>query len=221
MNYGERMQNIITALEHYFPNIYDPHVPDSFQLLVATILSQNTSDKNSQKTFAKLSERFKINPEIIADLSPEDILPLINSGGLGDIKSKRIVHVAKIILEKFGGDLSPILALPLDDAREILMSIKGIGPKTADVVLSFAGKKSVIPVDTNIFRVTNRIGLVEGRNYERTRRALEECIPLEKTQEMHLLLIQLGREICKPRNPKCSACPINSFCDYAKSLNVR
>lgn len=121
-------------------------------------------------------------------------------------------------MEKFGGDLSQVLALPLEEARETLMSINGIGPKTADVVLSFAGKKTVIPVDTNIFRVTDRIGLAKGRNYERTRRALEEDVPPEKMQEIHLLLIQLGREICKPRKPKCSVCPINDFCDYAKVL---
>ena len=221
MNNKEKMQNIIKCLEQHFHFHSDFHVRDPFPLLIATILSQNTSDRNSHRAFARLMERFEIRPEVLASLSPGDIKPLISCAGLHEVKSKRIVDVSRIVLEKFGGDLHKVLDLPLDEARETFMSVKGIGPKTADVVLAFAGKRPIIPVDTNIFRVADRIGFAKGRNYERTRMALEEVVPPEKMRVMHILLIQLGREICKPRSPKCSVCPISGFCDYAKSLNGR
>ena len=107
-----------------------------------------------------------------------------------------------------------------DIARQKLISINGVGPKTADVVLSFAGMKSVIPVDTNIFRVANRIGFCKGRNYELTRATLEKVIPSEKMKKMHILFIRLGKEICKPRNPRCIICPINNLCDQGKNFKV-
>jgi endonuclease III len=98
------------------------------------------------------------------------------------------------------------------------MSIKGVGPKTADVVLLFAGNRDVMPVDTNIFRVADRVGLAKGRNYERTRHALEELIPRGKVKVMHVLLMRFGREICKPRRPLCAICPINDLCEHGSQL---
>jgi len=98
------------------------------------------------------------------------------------------------------------------------MSLEGVGPKTADILLNFLGGRDIMPIDTNIFRVVNRLGLVEGRDYERTRAALERLIPDRKFQETHFLLIKFGREICKPRKPLCTVCPIIAFCDYSKHV---
>ncbi|MCJ7761096.1 endonuclease III, partial [Candidatus Bathyarchaeota archaeon] len=114
----------------------------------------------------------------------------------------------------YNGDLSRVFQLPLDEARATLMDIKGIGPKTADVFLASVGKYPVMPVDTNIFRVVDRIGIAKGRNYERTRKILERLISSEKLMDAHIYLIMLGREICKPYKPLCPSCPINSQCDY-------
>lgn len=219
MDNKERMQNLIRGLEQRFPYHSNFHSHDPFPLLIATILSQNTSDRNSHRAFERLVEHFEVKPEVLARLSPEEIKPYIACAGLHEIKSKRIVEVASNVLERFGGDLSQVLSLPLDEARKTLMSMKGVGPKTADILLSFVGKRPVIPIDTNIFRVVDRIGFAKGRNYERTRSALEEHVPPEKMQGVHIFLIRLGREICKPRSPKCSVCPINGLCDYTKSLN--
>ena len=94
------------------------------------------------------------------------------------------------------------------------MELKGVGPKTADILLAFRGNRPVMPVDTNIFRVAERLGLVEGRNYERTKAALEAVIPEEKMGEMHFTLIKLGREVCKPRRPLCPICPVRKLCCY-------
>jgi endonuclease-3 len=125
--------------------------------------------------------------------------------------------VAKIVLERFGGDLDLILQRPMEEARRELMSLEGVGPKTADILLAFRGNRSVMPIDTNIFRVAERIGLVKGRNYEMTRSALEELIPTDEMSKMHFILIRHGREICKPRRPLCSVCPIKNLCDYPEN----
>jgi endonuclease-3 len=217
-----RMEEIIRRLEKKFASNNDDHwVNEPFHTLIATILSQNTSDLNSHRAFLKLLEHFDVKPEVLADLKPEDIKPVIVSAGLSNIKSHRLIEVSKEVLKRLGGDLNNIFKFPLDDAREALMSIKGIGPKTADVVLSFVGGYPVMPIDTNIFRIVERIGFSKGRNYERTRRALELLIPTEKLKEAHLHLIRLGREICKPKKPMCPICPINSLCNYGlNALNV-
>lgn len=210
----KRMSEIVTRLEKQFPTKAYRRSRDPFSILIATILSQNTNDRNSSRAFEELKKTFPITPEALAAAAVEKLKSSIEVAGLSNIRSRRIVEVSKAVLEQFEGDLEPVLSLPLDEARERLMSIDGIGPKTADVVLLFAGNRIVMPVDTNIFRVVDRIGFVKGRNYERTRLSLERLIPTEKMQEMHVLLIRMGREICKPRRPLCTTCPINDLCDY-------
>jgi len=214
MEEEERMEKIIARLEKRFPLKLEARSRDPFSLLIATILSQNTNDRNSHRAFERLKENFPITPEALASLQPERLKPAIEVAGLSNIRSRRIVEVSKAVVEKFGGDLKAILSLPLEEARSRLMSIDGVGPKTADVVMLFAGNRRVMPVDTNIFRVVDQVGFAKGRNYERTRLALERLIPPEKLHRMHLLLIRLGREICKPRRPLCPICPINDLCDY-------
>jgi endonuclease-3 len=162
-------------------------------------------------------QRHEIRPEILANLKPEEIKPLIKPAGLQEIRSKRIIAIAKTVLYKFNGDLDPVLKLPLLKARNTLLNLDGVGPKTADILLNFMEGKPVMPIDTNIFRVINKLKFVRGRHYEKTRLILEKLIPSEKLKEMHLLLIKFGREICKPRNPKCFICPLYTLCDYPKT----
>lgn len=210
----QRMRNIIQRLERRFPGPHHLFVNQPFPLLIATILSQNTSDVNSRRAFHNLKAQYAIAPDILASLSPKDIQPYIKIAGLYRIRSKRIIDVSKILLERFQGNMWNILRLPVKIAREQLLEIPGVGPKTADILLAFVTNQPTMPVDTNIFRVALRIGIVNGRNYQRTQKALEELIPNTKMQTMHLLLIQHGREICKPRTPLCQLCPINESCDY-------
>ena len=219
MNDKARMIGIIRQLGQRFGPNQGSWLDDPFQLLIATILSQNTSDKNSHRAFSRLTESIDVKPEVLAGLKPEEIKPSIVSAGLSNIKSRRIVEVSREVLTRFGGNLCKVFELPLSEAREALMSIRGIGPKTADVVLSFIGGYPVMAVDTNIFRVTNRLGFAKGRNYERTRKTLESLIPQDELRDTHFRLIRLGREVCKPRKPLCSTCPVNSLCDYGVKSN--
>jgi endonuclease-3 len=209
-----RMGEVIQRLEEQYPIQQQHPIQASFPLLIATILSQNTSDKNSSKAFQNLKAKYDVRPQVLAHLQPHEIKPLIEVAGLYEIRSRRIINVSKAVLKRFEGNLDTVLQLPTQEARNELLKLKGIGPKTADILLAFRGKRPIMPVDTNIFRVAERLGLVRGRNYERTRAALEELIPAPKMGEMHFTLIRHGREICKPRRPLCPICPINTLCGY-------
>ncbi len=214
---GERrriMADIIQRLEERFPIRHHHPIREAFPLLIATLLSQNTTDKNSFQAFQNLRSRYDVTPHVLARLQPSDLKPHIEIAGLYEVRSRRIIALSKTVIERFEGDLDIILRRPMDEARQELMDLKGVGPKTADILLAFKGNRPIMPVDTNIFRVSGRIGLVEGRNYERTRAALEEVIPEKKLGEMHFALIKLGQDICKPRRPLCPLCPITSLCTY-------
>ena len=209
-----RMMDIIQRLEELFPIRHHHPIREAFPLLIATLLSQNTTDKNSLQAFQNLRSHYDVTPHVLARLQPSDLKPHIKIAGLYEVRSRRIIALSKTVIERFEGDLDIILRRPMDEARQELMDLKGVGPKTADILLAFKGNRPIMPVDTNIFRVSGRIGLVEGRNYERTRAALEEVIPEKKLGEMHFALIKLGRDICKPRRPLCPLCPITSLCTY-------
>lgn len=209
-----RMVDIIQRLEERFPIRHHHPIREAFPLLIATLLSQNTTDKNSFQAFQNLRSHYDVTPHVLARLQPSDIKPHIEIAGLYEVRSRRIIALSKTVIERFEGDLDIILRRPMDEARQELMDLKGVGPKTADILLAFKGNRPIMPVDTNIFRVSGRIGLVEGRNYERTRAALEEVIPEKKLGEMHFALIKLGQDICKPRRPLCPLCPITSLCTY-------
>ena len=122
---------------------------DPFETLIVTIISQNTADRNTARAFERLSNRFEIKPEVLANAETSQIEEALKTAGLYRNKAKTINIVSRIILEKFHGSLQPILALPLEEARETLMALPGVGPKTADVVLLFSAKQSTVPVDTH------------------------------------------------------------------------
>lgn len=207
---------IIAILERLHKQFLPQHPlkrRDAFPTLIATILSQNTSDINSSRAFKQLCRKYSIKPNILAFADPEKISKTIRIAGLHKIKGRRIVSVSKSIIKEFNGEIEQVFRMPIEDARKKLMSIRGIGPKTADVLLAFSGDKHVIPIDTHVFRVTKRIGLSDGNNYEKTRIALEKSVPEEKRLSAHFLLIKLGRTYCKALNPKCNLCPINDLCE--------
>lgn len=209
----ERVSEIAKRLLASIPTESWHQSQDAFQALIAVILSQNTSSANSIRAYNRLEEKYEVKPEVLAQLDPKEIKPLIRIAGLHERRSHRIVAVSNEVLRRYKGNLEDVLGLPLEEARKELMSIKGVGPKTADVVLASKAGKPVLPIDTNIFRILNRTGLVKGRKYEEARTVLESGVPPGKRWAMHLTLIRLGREICKPKGPLHSICPIEDLCD--------
>lgn len=186
---------------------------DPFQTLVVTIISQNTADKNTERAFENLSRKFEITPKTLANSKVSQIEECIRVGGLYRNKAKTIQTTSKIILEKFGGSLNPVLSLPIEEARKTLMELQGVGPKTADVVLLFSANKPTIPVDTHVNRVSKRLGLAPAKgDYEDIHLSLQSIFDPEDYLSVHLLLITLGRKYCKARRPLCQKCPVNIYC---------
>ncbi len=184
-----------------------------FETLIQTILSQNTNDRNSDAAMRKLRKRYRITPKVLSKARVRDLIPYIRTAGLYRSKAPRIKEVSRIIQEQYGGRLAPILRLPYAEAKEKLMEMPGVGPKTADILLAFVAKNPVIPVDTHIARVTKRLGIAPAKaDYEKTRTSLEALIPPEDRVKLHLSIIAFGREICKAPRPRCAICPVNEWC---------
>lgn len=188
------------------------YTDDPFLLLVGTILSQNTNWRNTRAAYNRLITKFH-TPGQLARAEVLEIQKLIKPAGLYRMKSKRLKEVARIVLERYRGDLSTLLRKPSEEARRELLSLPGIGYKTADVVLVFGAGRDVLPIDTHIFRVSKRLGFARPKaSYEEVRSELEELTPRGHRGEAHVLWIQHGRRYCLARNPLCDECPINDLC---------
>jgi len=177
-----------------------------FKLLIATILSQRTRDENTDKAASALFSKAN-TPEKILKLSQKELEELIKPSGPYRQKAKRIKEVSKIILEKYKGKVPK--------TREELMKLPGVGFKTADVVLMYGHGIPSIAIDTHCNRIPKRIGLVDEKaNVEEVKRTLESLIPKNDWYIVNLGLVNFGREICRPINPKCQICPMSKYCRY-------
>jgi len=205
----------------YGPSITFPSdVEDPFRVLVRAILSQNTSYKNELKAFRTLDERIGVSPEALAGASAEAIAEAIRAAGQHKQRSERIKKVAGLVLKRFKGDLWPLISSrPVEEAREELMALPGVGRKTADIVLLFCARRPVFPVDRHIMRIFDRLGFLGPRpGYETIRAAVEEALgdDPEALLFTHLALIRLGREICRAKKPSCASCPLSDLCALAR-----
>jgi len=186
---------------------------NAFETLVETILSQNTNDRNSGAAMSRLREGYKVTPRTLSAARPSDLIPLIRQAGLYRSKAPRIIEASRIIEDRYGGRLEKVLDQPYQTAKEELMTLPGVGPKTADILLAFVAKNPVIPVDTHIARVTKRLGIARSRaDYEEVRTSLEALIPPRKRVRLHLSIIRFGREVCRAPRARCAICPINKLC---------
>jgi endonuclease-3 len=183
--------------------------------LVSTILSQNTNDTNRDRAFKTLREKFPTWEEV-RDAPPDEVIEAIRTAGLANQKGPRIQGVLKEISNKRGGiNLDFLEELSPEEARDWLMQFKGVGPKTAAIVLQFSLGKPAFPVDTHIYRVSGRIGLRPPQmNADKAHDHLANLFPPESYYAAHLNIIRLGREICQARRPDCSICPLQQLCDY-------
>ncbi|GAB7092047.1 endonuclease III [Halorubrum luteum] len=219
-----RAEAVVDALgEMYWRKAYGGQ--DGFECLVRTILSQNTSDTASQPAHDSLMARYGPAEELAASLANADrdeLAETIASAGLYNRKSAVIQQAAEWVLEEFGStDEFDTLVVEGDPTavRETLLSVDGVGPKTADCVLLFAGGRGgVFPVDTHVHRIARRLGLAPPEaDHEAVREAIEADVPPEKCGFGHTAMIQFGREYCTARKPACldgpEACPLYDLCD--------
>ncbi len=201
-------------LDHYgYPEWRNP-LP-ALDELVSTILSQNTNDVNRDRAFQALRLRFP-TWEAVRDAPVEAVIDAVRPAGLANQKGPRIQAVLESITEQ-RGDLSLdfLGELPAQEAHDWLLQFKGVGPKTAAIVLQFALDMPAFPVDTHIYRVTGRIGLrPENMSAEKAHQHLAGLFPPETYYAAHLNIIRLGREVCQARRTACEECPLLRLCDY-------
>ncbi|MGD0056452.1 MAG: endonuclease III [Methanomassiliicoccales archaeon] len=178
---------------------------DPFHVLISTVLSQRTKDKNTHVASTQLFSRFD-TPKALADAPLDVIRSLIRPAGFPAVKSKAIKDIARIIHEDYGDevpvDMESLLALPL------------VGRKTANCVLVYGFGLDAIPVDTHVHRVSNRIGLVKTKGPEETEREFVQIVPRDLWKVVNTLFVSFGKTVCRPVGPKCSGCPVNRYCDY-------
>ena len=202
---------LIALLNERFPEAKcELNYSNPYELLIAVILSAQCTDKRVNAVTPKLFE-FCNDPEKMSKLSVDELIPYIRSCGFYNNKAKSIIECSKALVENYQG------VVPSD--RYKLQSLVGVGRKTANVVYSEAFGGNAIAVDTHVFRVSNRLGLVNTTTPEQTEKQLNEVIPEEYWSKMHHLLIFLGRYVCKAIKPACGECNLKDLCKFYKNNN--
>ncbi|MEP7059155.1 MAG: endonuclease III [Actinomycetota bacterium] len=213
-----RIRAVLKRLQAYFGGgaFAPPRRVDPLEELVLTVLSQHTSDRNAERAFAELRAAHPTWEEVVAMPAPA-LADVIRSGGLANQKAPRIQEILREIRQREGSFTLASLSERTDaGARSYLMSLPGVGPKTAAVVLSFALGRDALPVDTHVHRVTRRLGIIPPKaSAERADAFLHELVPDGLRTPLHVAFIRLGREICKAPVPRCRVCPLQDLCPSA------
>jgi endonuclease-3 len=192
---------IVNRLKEKYP--YENTCRDPFKVLISTILSQRTKDENTHKASAALFEQFD-TPEALAHADIADIETLIYPSGFYRVKARRIQKVSRQILEKYKGEVPSNL--------KELLSLTGVGRKTANCVLVYGFGIPAIPVDVHVHRVANRLGLVSAKTPEKTEHQLMGVVPPTEWIAVNKMLVTFGKTVCRPRNPLCKECFLSDVC---------
>ena len=185
------------------PHHFEFH--DPFWVLITTIMSHRTRDEVTDAAARNLFNKYG-DSEHLSKADYQDVLKLIGNVGFMTVKAQRVIDAARIVEEKFGGNVP--------DSMEDLMTIPGVGRKTASVVLADSFGIPAIAVDTHVHRVSNRIGWANSKNPEDTEEQLKSLIPKEKWVGFNPMMVEFGKKICRPVGPKCNECLINAHCRY-------
>ncbi len=181
---------------------------DVFQILIGTVLSQRTKDQNTAKAADALFSKYK-TPRAIADAPLKKIEMLIKPSGFYRVKAKRIKEISRLIVEKYKGKVPKSL--------DSLVSLPGVGRKTANCVLCFGFGIAAIPVDVHVHRISNRVGIVKTKTPEETEIELMKVFPKKYWIEINELMVLFGQNVCLPIRPKCQKCSLNKVCEFVKN----
>ena len=204
MNEDEKIREIFKRLnEVYTVRTFLDH--DPYKVLVSTILSQRTWDANTDQAANAL---FDVYPDIyaVADAPVEEVQKLIKPAGFYRVKAGRIQEVSRILIDQYGGEVP-------NDMDELL-TLPGVGRKTANCVFVFAFREAAIPVDTQVHRISNRWGIADTKKPEDTEFVLMEKVPKDLWVDLNDLMVQFGQTICRPIGPQCDICPLTDLCQY-------
>lgn len=200
-----RIEHILAELERLYPNVKAQlEFTSPYELLVATMLAAQSTDKQVNKVTPKL---FADHPDVfsIAKMTPEELFPYVRSCGFKS-KAGNIVNTSRILVEKYGGEVPRTM--------EELTELPGVGRKTANVVLANAFGIPTMAVDTHVFRVSNRLGLAHAKDVLHTEQQIMEVVPRDKWIEAHHWMIYHGRQVCHARKPACDSCTLAVWCEY-------
>ncbi len=206
----ETVLTILKLLDRIYPNAGCAlNYQTPFQLLIAVVLSAQTTDKSVNNVTPLLFEQYP-DPSSLAAADQDDVAECIRRIGMYRTKSRNIISLSAKLVSDYGSEVP--------DDYESLVSLPGVGRKTANVVLAEAFGHQRIAVDTHVFRVSNRIGFTSEKDVLRTEMELMRTIPEEMWSHSHHLLIFHGRNLCQARNPHCSECAVSPYCRYFKEL---
>jgi len=210
-----KAERVCDLLSSHYGTVSQPRHSPPVDELVLTILSQNTADVNSDRAFTALKKAYSGWDDVLA-APAEDIAEVIKSSGFFRIKAQRIKAALAEIMKRVGRlDLSLLKDMDVQEARAWLMSLYGVGPKTAAIVLLFSFGMPVLPVDTHVWRVSKRLGLIDKRTTrERAHTLLVNLLPQSCILSLNQHLVKHGREVCTSRNPHCHACFLRRTCNY-------
>jgi endonuclease III len=195
---------------------------DLLDILIETILSQNTNDRNRDKAFQRLKMRFP-HWEDITMAKTQSIVSAIRPGGLAAQKARRIREILHWILEREGRlTLSFLKKMDSEEIKKTIGGLKGVGPKTLNCLLLFGLGREAFPVDTHILRIGKRLGFIrEGMNAEKAHSWMVPLIPKKKSLSLHLNLIRFGRSVCKAKNPSCGVCFFKDECTMFEAMKMK
>lgn len=207
MKINDKQKTLALLEEMYFDSKPALIYRSPYELLVAVILSAQCTDERVNKVTAVLFEKYD-TPQKMVTLSQTELEKYIFSCGFYRMKAEHILSASRDIMERFNGNVP--------DRVETLMTLAGVGRKTANVVYSVAFGGDAIAVDTHVFRVSNRLGLAKGKTPDEVEKGLRRAIPKKNWSRAHHWLIWHGRKVCHSQKPDCENCALAALCDYAK-----
>ncbi len=204
-------KNIYMKIREVSPEHHFEFTDSPFWILITTILSHRTKDIVTDQAARSLYNKYHDSVGL-ENADPADVKAIIKYVGFSNVKSLRIIEIARIINHEYGGKVP--------DTHDELVKLPGTGSKTANIVLTQGFNIPAIAVDTHVFRVSNRIGLVHTKNPDETEEALKSIVPLEYQVEFNPVMVEFGKNICKPVSPRCNICPVSDCCDYFAQKNT-
>jgi len=204
----ERVNRVLdTLFERY---AHECFTDEPFRVLVSTILSQRTTDANTHTAARRLLSEYSSAHELaMADVA--HVEELIRAAGMFRIKARRLIEVAQILVSEYGGNVP--------DTEEGLLSLPGVGRKTANCVLAYGFGRDAIAVDTHVHRISNRLGIVSSSTPEQTERQLVERVQRRYWRCYNIVFVRFGQTICRPTRPRCGVCPVESMCPSSTTLD--
>jgi len=206
-------------LEHFGNQNWWP-AETEFEIIVGAILTQQTTWKNVEKAIKNLKDNNLLEPKKLFKLSISRLEKLIRPCGFFKIKTKRLRSFLKYFIENYDGNLERMFKTSLNELRNNLLSVHGIGRETCDSILLYVGEKPVFVVDAYTFRLCERYPIIKSKDYEEVREFFEKDLPKDVNlfKEFHALIVELGKNYCKIK-PKCIDCPLKKGCKYANCVN--